>query len=120
MVATVLRNLSDHHPGVRAMFPEDTAHLHRRFFDTLSQVVKYVDRFHKIQEPLYELGKLAAAHGANSGHYRIIKAELLRVMADLAGDDWTPGLSGHWAEALDAMIGAMLAGAITEEVRKAA
>ncbi len=120
LIATVLRNLGDYHPGVRALFPEDTSHLHRRFFETLGQVVKSIHRFHSLEAPLADLGRRAAAEGANPGTYRIVRDELLTVMAELAGDDWTQALAEDWEQLLDAMIGAMLAGTMPEELRKAA
>jgi hemoglobin-like flavoprotein len=118
LVAKVFRNLQDYHPNVRALFPEETEHLNGRFFRTLAQVVLNIHRFHALQQPLAELGRDAEREGANIGHYRIIRGELLSVMAELAADDWTEQIEALWRETLDAMTGAMLSG--TGELRKAA
>lgn len=112
IVAEVVRNLTDHHPAVRAILPDDTAPLHRKWFDTLGQVVEHADRFSRLHAPLAEIGRRAAAAGAQSGHYRIIRNELLSSMEELAADDWTPALRRAWALLLDAAVGAMLAGAL--------
>ena len=121
LIAKVFRNLSDNHPNVRALFPEETDHLNKRFFDTLRQIVLNIHRFHALQDPLAELGRKADREGANPGHYRIIRAELLSVMAELAGEDWTAGIGSLWRETLDATTGAMLAGVrVADELRKAA
>lgn len=121
LIAKVFRNLSDKHPNVRALFPEETGHLNKRFFDTLGQVVSNIQRFHALQGPLGELGRRAEREGANAGHYRIIRSELIEVMAELAADDWTEELDCLWRQTLDAVSGAMLAGVtVAEELRAAA
>jgi len=111
MIARVMRNLGDTNPGVRALFPEDTAHLNRGFFETLGQVVKRFETFQRLEGPLMALGVRAAAAGANPGHYPVIRNQLLATMAELSGDDWTPKLAADWGQVLDAISGAMLRGA---------
>lgn len=120
MIAKVMRNLADTHPGVRAMFPDDAAHVNEKIFATLGQVVRHIDRFHKLEVPLASLGAMCAREGANPGHYTIFRDELLVVMEELAGDDWDAQLSQDWTEVFDAVSGAMLAGAISEQIRRAA
>jgi len=120
LIAKVMRNLADDSPGVRAMFPEDTTALHQQIFATLGQVVRNIDRFSTLERPLGQLGRICAREGANAGHYVTFKMELLRVMAELAGDDWTPNLASLWDQTLDAVTAAMVVGAIQEELRAAA
>jgi hemoglobin-like flavoprotein len=110
LIARVFRNLADSHPGVRALFPDDTSDLNQRLFDTLGQVVRNVHKFNKLQEPLSELGLKAARAGANLGHYRIIKHEMLDAIEQISGDDWNDDLAWAWSETLDAVTGVMLAG----------
>ena len=112
LIARVFRQLGDDHPGVRALFPEDTAKLNRRFFETLRQVVKALPRFHSLEEPLMSLGARAAGAGASPAHYGIIRDVLLATMAELAGDEWSQELATDWGMLLDAVSGAMLRGAI--------
>ena len=112
MIARVFRNLSDHHPGVRALFPDDTERLNKELFETLRQVVRALPRFHCLEEPLMDFGAKAADAGANPAHYGIIRAELLATMAELAGDDWTDQLAKDWNLLLEAISGAMLRGAL--------
>jgi hemoglobin-like flavoprotein len=120
MIARVFRSLSDHHPGIRALFPDDTARLNKRLFETLAQVVCALPRFHSLQEPLMVLGVKAAAAGANPRHYPVVRDELLATMADLAGPDWTDDLANDWLFVLDAVSGAMLHGALGGAAAKAA
>lgn len=111
MIARVVRGLSDDAPDVRAMLPEETAALHGKWFATLAQVVRHCDEFRKIEKSLGELGRRAAAAGATPADYRSVRNELLRAMAELAGEDWTDDLRKSWALLLDGASGAMMAGA---------
>lgn len=120
LIAKVMRNLADNQPGVRALFPEETAELNRRLFSTLGQVVRGLDNFDSLRRPLGMLGVNCAREGANTGHYSVVKNELLMVMAELAGEDWTPELAALWDQLLEAVTGAMVVGAIHEELRRAA
>lgn len=115
MVARVLRQLDDRAPGVRALFPQDCSKHNQRFFETLSQVVRRADKFHKLEAPLMELGVQAYRAGANPAHYRIVRTELLRAMAELAGEDWSAELEAEWTLLLEAVSGAMLRGALGGE-----
>ncbi len=120
MIAQVMRRLCDEQPGVRAMFPEDTAHLNKRIFATLGQIAKSVNCFGSLMFPLTHLGSICGREGANAGHYIIFKDTLLTVMAELAGDDWTPKVHNAWNQTLDAVMAAMIVGAVHEELRRAA
>jgi hemoglobin-like flavoprotein len=111
LIARVLRNLGYKHPGVRALFPEDSAQLNKQLFDTLTQVVRSLPHFQRLEEPLMALGVKAAAAGANPAHYRIVRNELLSTMAELADVDWSEELAKDWALVLDAVAGVMLRGA---------
>lgn len=118
LMSGVMRRLSDDHPDVRALFPDDTGHLHDTWFRTLGQIIRKANRFSKLEGPLAELGRQAAASGATIRDYEIIRSELLGAMAELSGDDWTPELARAWGLLLEATTGAMLAGA--GQVRRAA
>lgn len=111
MIARVFRVLTDDHPGLRAMFPDDTTKLNKRYFETLGQIVKALPRWHSLEEPLMELGIAAAAAGASAVHHRVIRDVLLDTMASLAGEHWTEELAKDWMLVLDAVSGAMLRGA---------
>lgn len=112
LIATVIRNLGDHYPDLRGLFPDDTSRYHARWFATLQQVARFCDTFHRLEKPLGDLGRQAAAQGASAAHYRIVRDELLRAMADLAGDAWTAQTADSWSTLLDGVTGAMLAGAL--------
>jgi hemoglobin-like flavoprotein len=120
MIARVFRELGDRHPGVRALFPEETARLNVRLFETLGQVVQALPRFHSLEDPLMKLGAKAAQAGAHPGHYGIVRDELLATMAQLAGDDWTDDLAKDWTLVLEAVSGAMLRGALGGRTAEAA
>jgi hemoglobin-like flavoprotein len=111
LIAMAVRSLGDNHPEVRALLPRDTSIYHARWYATLRQIVTHAGQFGRLTDPLARLGAQANAAGARPNHYRAVRDELLRAMADLAGDVWTERTRRAWTELLDAAIGAMLAGA---------
>lgn len=120
LIGKVMRQLADDHPGIRAMFPDDMSHLNRKIFDTMKQIMSRIDRFESLERPLADLGVTCDAEGAVAAHYPIVRDELLSAMRDLAGDDWNEQLSADWTELLDAVSGAMIAGAVHRRLRSAA
>lgn len=110
MIARTLERLETDAPGLRALFPEPSERLNKRLFATLRQVVRHAHHWHALEGPLMDLGRRAAAAGANTAHYAIARDALLATMAELAGDAWTPELARDWRFLLDAAAGAMMRG----------
>lgn len=113
LIAGVVRRLSDDHPDVRSLLPDDTSDMHEVWFRTLGQIIRKADRFSMMEKPLGAIGAQVAATGANIRDYEIVRSELLGAMAQLAGEDWTPELARAWGVLLEAVTGAMLAGGIS-------
>jgi hemoglobin-like flavoprotein len=120
MIAMMMRKLSDRNVHVRGMFPPDAEAVNRTMFETLRQVVTRIDRFETLERPLAELGIRCAKAGATAADYAVVRDELLSVMEEIGGDDWDHRLSQEWREVLDAVAGAMLAGAVRGAERLAA
>ncbi len=120
MIAMMMRKLSDGHSHVRSLFPLEAEAVNRRMFETLRQVVTHVDRFEKLEQPLADLGVRCAKAGATAADYAVVRDQLLSVMEEISGDDWDFRLSQEWREVLDAVAGAMMAGAVRDGMRRAA
>ena len=120
MIAMVMRKLSDRNTHVRSLFPADAEAVNRKIFETLRQVVAHVDRFERLERPLAELGVQCAKAGATAPDYAVVRDELLAVMEEIGGEDWDFRLSQEWREVLDAVAGAMMAGAVRDGMRQAA
>lgn len=120
MIAMMMRKLSDRNAHVRGLFPPDAEAVNRTIFETLRQVVTRIDRFETLERPLAELGIRCAKAGATAADYAVVRDELLSVMEEIGGDDWDHRLGQEWREVLDAVAGAMLAGAVRGAERLAA
>jgi hemoglobin-like flavoprotein len=110
LMAQVLRQLSDHHPRVRGLFPDDASEWTARYFATLDQIVGKAHDFQTLETSVANLGRRVAARGAGVREMTIVRDELIEAMSRLAGDDWTPALQRDWLMLLDAVIGAMALG----------
>lgn len=113
MVARIIRGLADRHPQIRAILPDDPEPVCKAWVATLRQVIRHPGGFRALQAPLGELGRRAAALGTRPQDYAAVREEVLSVMGEYAGDEWTPRLRESWALLLEAMSGAMLAGAVS-------
>ena len=120
MIAMMMRKLSDKNGHVRGMFPPDAEAVNRKIFETLRQVVAHVDHFEKLEQPLADLGVRCAKSGATAADYAVVREELLSVMEEIGGEDWDFRIAQEWREVLDAVAGAMMAGAVRNTTRQAA
>lgn len=112
LVASALRRAADDNDGLQRLLPEDLSGVSREWFATLGQAVKHCDRFSVLERALGELGGRASAAGVSPAQYNVVRQALLASMEELAGEDWTPQLRRAWGILLDAITGAMLAGAL--------
>ena len=99
------------HPGVRPMFPADMGQQKVHLLTSLALIVKNIDNFAALEQPLRKLGARHAGYGAKPEHYPVVGSTLLSVMAELAGPIWTRELQEDWTAAINAIAGVMLAGA---------
>jgi hemoglobin-like flavoprotein len=83
-------------------------------WNALDRIVQHVNRFRKLEAPLMALGVQVGRQGLGPNHFRTLRAELLRAMGEVLGEDWTPRVRRDWALVLAAVSGAMLRGALQD------
>ena len=121
LVNNFYEKLFSEHPGVRSMFPDDMSAQKQHLLTSLALIVKNIDNFAALEQPLKKMGARHVNYGAKPDHYPIVGGTLLAVMADLAGPIWTPELQDDWTAAVNAIATVMLDGAAeAERYRQAA
>ncbi len=78
-------------------------------------VVENVRRPDELTNALRQMGKRHVGYGTEPGHYDAVNENLLAVMAEFAGNAWTPKVQKAWAEALEIVKTVMLEGAAEAE-----
>lgn len=76
----------------------------------LSGVVDHLEDPEWLTKTLGELGQRHADYGVKEEHYAWVGASLLKTLAQVAGDDWTPEMAQAWGDAYAAIQKLMLAG----------
>jgi len=69
---------------------------------------------------LRDLGARHVAYGAEPAHYPVVGEVLIASMAEIAGDAWRPEYERAWTEAYAVVAGAMLEGAASAQLPRAA
>ena len=98
------------YPGVRVLFPTDMTAQEAKLFDSLQMVVNHAGDGPGLRERLMEMGKRHEKYGAKIEHYPLVCSLLLETMAKAAGPAWTAELAAEWAQALQLVADAMIAG----------
>lgn len=104
-------HLFSQHPELRALFPEVMQDQKHKLLTALVLVVKNLRRVETLRPPLMDLGRRHAGYGAQPEHYAIVRDALVGVMAEMAGDAWSPQLDRDWNRAIDYVASVMLEGA---------
>lgn len=116
MIAQVVQSARSRQASLEAaIWPyaqQDLAGFNTRAWKGLGRIVQYVGKFRKLEAPLMALGVQFSRSGFKPGHFRTLRAELLRAMAELLGEEWTPEVRRDWEFVLAAVSGAMLRGAL--------
>jgi hemoglobin-like flavoprotein len=99
-------------PSIRPMFAHtDMPGQRRNLMQTLTVVVKSIDRLETIVPAVHALGRRHAGYGVEPGHFATVGQALLDTLAIGLGEDFTPDVKDAWATAYgilaDVMIGAM-------------
>ena len=115
LVTNFYERLFGEHPEVRPMFPDDMSAQSQHLLTALALIVKSVDNFAALEQPLKKMGARHVNYGVRQEHYPVVGSTLLAVMADLAGPIWTPELRDDWAAAINAIVTVMLDGAAEVE-----
>lgn len=100
-------------PNISAVMHEGKmAVMSQRLFDTLRAVVQNADRFHTLEQALGQLGARAERMGLTTADLLAAKDELMRCLRDACAERWTRQCQNAWTLLLDAVVGALAAGAI--------
>jgi hemoglobin-like flavoprotein len=120
LVNRFYERLFSEHPAVRPMFPDDMGQQKKHLLASLALIVKNIDNFAALEQPLKKLGARHLAYGARPEHYPVVGGTLLAVMGELAGSLWTDQLREDWTAAVNAIAQTMLAGTAEAERFRAA
>jgi nitric oxide dioxygenase len=99
-------------PSIRPMFAHtDMPAQRRNLMQTLTVVVKSIDKLETIVPAVEALGRRHAGYGVQPSHFATVGAALLDTLAVGLGEGFTPEVRDAWATAYgilaDVMIGAM-------------
>ncbi len=111
LIELFYKNLFNDHPEVRSMFPDDMSTQKMHLLTSLALIVKNIDNFASLEEPLMKMGARHQGYGTQPEHYPVVAETLLGAMAELAGPIWTPQLQEDWTAAITAIAGVMMKGA---------
>lgn len=105
-------NLLDDYPEVKPLFAntrmdEQGNHL----FDSLKFVVGNLRNSELLEKTLKGLGTRHVKYGVLPQHYPLVGNSLLKTLAGLAGDAWTPEVKQAWVDAYTVITTVMLEGA---------
>lgn len=88
-------------PALRHLFRGDMAEQGRKLMQTLSMVVRGLDRLDELLPAVEALGRRHGAYGVRDEHYETVKQALLWTLERGMGDGFTPAVRRAWAEAYD-------------------
>jgi methyl-accepting chemotaxis protein len=97
------------YPQLKPLFANTTqAEQEKKLLAALKLVINSLRKPTALKKALAELGAKHQGYGAEAEHYRAVGDTLLGVMADMAGEHWTPEVDKAWNEALRAISESML------------
>jgi hemoglobin-like flavoprotein len=99
------------YPDTRALFPVDMTRQHAHFNVALAILVWNLEFLAGLDDPLHELGARHVGYGVRREHYAQFRDTLIELLAECAGDLWSPRLRDDWWEALTQVIAVLLDGA---------
>jgi hemoglobin-like flavoprotein len=104
--------LFERHPELLKLFTRRPAQEHEaRLTKALVQLMAQLDNTAATVAMLHALGGRHVRYGVTEVMYGWVGDALLTVLAEAAGDDWTPALAAEWTAAFGVIAGAMQAGA---------
>ena len=107
-------------PSIRPMFAHtDMPAQRRNLMQTLTVVVKSVDKLETIVPAVEALGRRHAGYGVQPSHFATVGAALLDTLAVGLGEGFTPEVRDAWATAY-AILADVMIGATGEEEEVAA
>ena len=115
--------LFEQDPAIRRLFRStDMAAQKKTLMQTLTVVVRSLDRLEQLVPAVQALGRRHAGYGVRPAHYDKVGGALLWTLEQGLGDAFTPELSEAWAEAYTILATVMIeaAEAADREARAAA
>ena len=111
--------LFEQDPAVRRLFRKtDMAAQKKNLMQTLTVVVKGIDRLEDLVPAVQALGRRHAHYGVRPEHYDLVGAALLWTLGQGLGDAFTDDVRDAWAQAYGTLAAVMIAAA--EETLEAA
>jgi nitric oxide dioxygenase len=114
------RRLFDLDPSLRRLFPDDLAAQRRNLMQTLTMVVRGLDRLERIVPGVEALGRRHSGYGVHPEDFETVGAALLETLEEGLGAAFTSDVRDAWAAAYAILAAVMqAAGAATEAVTDA-
>ena len=99
-------------PALRRLFARtDMAQQKKILIQTLTVVVKSIDRLDQLVPAIEALGRRHAGYGVRAEHYETVGAALLWTLGRGLGDGFTPELEAAWTEAYTTLASVMIGAA---------
>lgn len=115
------RRLFDLDPDLRALFPIDLTAQRRNLMQTLTVVVRNLDRLDGILPAVEALGRRHAGYRVRPDDFETVGAALLDTLEEGLGAAFTIEIRAAWAAAYGLLAGVMIeAGAVPAETETAA
>ena len=102
-------------PAIERLFRRtDMAAQRKILMQTLTVVVKSLDRLDQIVPAVQALGRRHAGYGVREAHYATVGAALLWTLEQGLGEAFTPAVRAAWAEAYGILASVMIQAAAVE------
>jgi hemoglobin-like flavoprotein len=101
--------LFEQDPAIRRLFRKtDMAAQKKNLMQTLTVVVRSLDRLEQLVPAVQALGRRHGGYGVRPEHYDMVGAALLWTLEQGLGDAFTPELRDAWAEAYTILANVMI------------
>ena len=104
-------------PAIERLFRRtDMAAQRKTLMQTLTVVVKSLDKLEQLVPAVQALGRRHAGYGVREAHYATVGEALLWTLEQGLGASFTPPVRAAWAEAYGILASVMIAAAATDVV----
>lgn len=99
--------LFDLDPSLESLFKGDMVEQGRKLMQTLTVVVKSLDRFEQVLSAVQTLGARHAGYGVRERDYVTVGRALIWTLKKGLGEDFTPQAEAAWVDTYTALAGVM-------------